>query len=259
MDRGFRNVGVWRLGSPQCSSSATSEPDPAAPNTLSEEVILDMMKCHQKRNLKNDNRGFISADFIFSLVLAAGVSIVLFALTFTFSVAEIAQYVVFSASRAYVAANVDSTKQEELGNSKFDELINNKELAPMLKSVGGHWFVLNNLDLRGGGEGGKTFNDEYAGYEERIPFVGARADFEAKLLSLRIPFLGNTDDEGNGFKAKLTAFLIREPNQKECWDLQIKKRYSSIMDLDNGRYKGSGTTNASSGINDYVPMEDNGC
>lgn len=204
--------------------------------------------------IKN-NRGLVSADFIFSFVVAAGVFVVLFALTFTFSMVEVAQYIVFSASRAHAAAHVDQDQQEQMGKDKFKELIDNKVLASLFKNSS--WFALTNLDLRGGGPKGKTFNDEYSGYNDRIPFIGARADFEAKALNMRVGLLGNTASD-DGYKAKITAFLIREPTQKECMELQIKNRYRAILELDQ-RYKGNGTTNALNHVTEYIPMEDNGC
>lgn len=199
----------------------------------------------------------ISADFIFSFVLAFGLCAVLFVVTFTFAVTEVAQYVVFSASRAHAAAHVDAQTQAKMAQDKFDELLGNQVLAPMFKADG--WFVLNNLDVRSGGYNGKTFDNEYAGYKKRVPFIGVRADFEPRILSIRVPFLGTTNNpSGDGYKAKLTAFLIREPSQKECWDQQIKVRYRAVLELDQ-RYKGSGTVNALSGVEKYFPMEDNGC
>lgn len=200
------------------------------------------------------NRGLISADFIFSLVIAMGLSMVLFVVTFTFAVSEVAQYVVFSASRAHAAGHLDQANQEKMGKDKFDELMANKVFVPLFKESG--WFVLNNLDIRGGGPTNKDFNSEYAGYDKRIPFVGVRADFEPKMLTIRVPFMGTTaNPEGNGYKAKLAAFLIREPTQRECLDLQVKLRYRAILELD-PRYKGLSALN---GVSKYVPSEDNGC
>jgi hypothetical protein len=214
------------------------------------------------RNSIANNCGFISADFIFALVIAMGLSMVLFVMTFTFSVAEVSQYIVFSASRAHAGAHADQTQQEKMGKDKFAELMANKTIAPLFKADG--WFVLNNLDIRGGGTSGKDYNSEYAGYKSsggdygRIPFVGVRADFEPKLLTVRVPFMGTTaNPTGNGYKAKLTAFLIREPSQKECKG-QVDVRYRAILELDQ-RYKGSGTVSALNGVTKYVSMEDNGC
>ena len=216
-----------------------------------------MLRKSQSGKFIRNNRGMLSADFIFSLVLAFGLSAVLFAMTFTFSMAEVSQYVVFSSARAYSAGHLDSAAQEEMGRAKFAELIKNSELAPLLGSPDSPWFHLTGLELKGGNNAGDTFAD-YSGYQGRIPFVGARATFVTKLLTLKLPLLGSTDPEGEGFTAKLTGFLIREPTQDECWNLQIKNRYSAIIELDS-RYAGSGTTNAAGAISKYIPMEDNGC
>lgn len=217
-----------------------------------------MLKKFQAGKFIRNNRGMLSADFIFSLVLAFGLSAVLFAMSFTFSMAEVSQYVVFSAARAYSAGHLDSKDQVEMGRAKFAELLKNSDLAPLLGSADSPWFHLTSLELKGGNNAGDSFS-EYAGYKERIPFVGARAEFVTKLLSLKLPLLGRTDPEGNGFTAKLTAFLIREPTQDECWRLQIKERYKVIMELDSKRYAGSGTTEAANAVGKYIPMEDNGC
>lgn len=207
----------------------------------------------------NNQSGFIFADFIFSLVIAASCCIVLFALTFTFTMVEISQYVVFSASRAHSAAHLDVDQQQKMGNDKFNELIKKPALNTLLNSKDGPWFVLGPIEIRSGGTNGSTFNDDYAGYENRIPFVGARANFTAKLLTLKLPLIGQTNTSGDPLSAKLTAFLIREPTQKECFDDQVKKRYAQIMELEGGRLKGSGTTDAGGKVDSYIPAEDNGC
>lgn len=207
-----------------------------------------------------NSRGMISAEFLFSLVLCAGLCIVLFSLNFTLSMAEVAQYIAYSAARAHAAGHVDQDKQIELGRIKFDQLKNNSILKPLFNNPDGGWFQLGNIEIKGGGTQ-DTFEGDYpsivdASGIKRAPHVGVRFKFTARLLDLKIPFLGNTtDDSGNGgFSANITAFLIREPTQSECWDLQVKPRYSAILDLDS-RYKLLGA----SGENKYVPMEDNGC
>lgn len=206
-----------------------------------------------------NSRGFVSADFIFSLVLAAGLSIVLFALNFTLSMAEVAQYMAFSTARAHAAGHLDQDKQEQMGKDKYQELLNNPELKPIFSAGTETWFQLSAApDIRGGGAGQKSFDDIYPSFNEdsqRIPQVGARFTFSPKLLNIRIAFLGTTaEDPDAGFSTNISALLIREPTQKECWELQIKRRYAAILDLDS-RYKELG----GSGENKYVPMEDNGC
>ncbi|MNJ93519.1 hypothetical protein D3C87_112010 [compost metagenome] len=206
-----------------------------------------------------NSRGMISAEFIFSLVLAAGLCVVLFALTFTLSMAEVAQYIAFSSSRAHSAAHVDQDMQRKMGEDKFKELINNPVLKPLFNNADGGWFQLTNFEIRGGGQEG-NFNDEYkiGSVANRMVYVGVRFDFVAKLLDMKIAFLGSTSDDpgGEGFKAKVTGFLLREPTQKECWDGQILGRYKAILALDS-RYRTLGSRGE--GVYARAPSEDNGC
>ncbi|ASD65274.1 hypothetical protein [Bdellovibrio bacteriovorus] len=201
-----------------------------------------------------NERGMISAEFIFAIVIAAGLCIVFFALNFTLSMAEVAQYIAFSASRAHAAGHIDQDKQEQMAKDKYLSLINNRELKPLFNKPDGGWFVLSpQIDVRGGGESGRTFDSDYRYTEERVPQVGVRFDFTAKLLSLKVAFLGPTNEDDAGFSAKVTAFLIREPTQKECYELQIKRRYEAVLNLDQ-RFKEMARDTAG-----YVPSEDNGC
>lgn len=206
-----------------------------------------------KNTIKND-RGMISAEFIFALVISAGICIVFFALNFTLSMAEVAQYIAFSAARAHAAGHVDQDKQIQMAKDKYQALLNNPVLQPLLNNPDGGWFLLSpQIDVRGGGESGASFDSEYKVSEGRVPQVGVRFDFSPRLLGLRIAFLGSTTEDDAGYSAKITGFLIREPTQKECWDLQIKKRYSAILDLDS-RFRELARDEQA-----YVPMEDNGC
>lgn len=205
------------------------------------------------RTIQNES-GMISAEFIFAIVIAAGLSIVFFALNFTLSMAEVAQYIAFSASRAHAAGHVDQTKQEQMAKDKYLALINNPVLKPLFNKPDGGWFQLSpQIDVRGGGASGRSFDSDYKTAEGRVPQVGVRFDFSPKLLSLKVAFLGSTSEDDEGFSAKVTAFLIREPTQQECWDLQVKRRYESILNLDS-RFKELARDTAA-----YVPTEDNGC
>lgn len=196
----------------------------------------------------------ISAEFIFALVLCVGLCIVLFSLNFTLSMAEVAQYIAFSSARAHAAGHVDQTKQEQLAKDKFNQLINNPVLKPLFNNPDGGWFKLADLEVAGGGPSGQSFNSDYPSEDDRVPQVGVRFGFYPKLLNLKIGFLGSTSEDGEGFSAKLTGLLIREPTQQECWELQVKGRYEAILNLD-PRYKLLGDT----GKSKYIPMEDNGC
>lgn len=201
-----------------------------------------------------NSRGMITGEFLFAIVIAAGLSIVFFALNFTLSMAEVAQYIAFSSSRAHAAGHVDQTKQEQMAKDKYLALLNNPVLKPLFNNPDSGWFQLSSqVDVRGGGPAGRSFNDEYKNEEGRVPQVGVRFDFKPKLLSLKVAFLGSTSEDDAGFNAKITGFLIREPSQKECWDLQVKRRYENIIRLDS-RYQELGGD-----LSGYVPLEDNGC
>lgn len=204
-----------------------------------------------------NSRGIMTAEFIFSITLCAGLCVLLFALNFTLSMAEVAQYIAFSAARAHAAGHLDQDKQEQMAKDKFAELTNHKVLKTFFHAEGANWFKLSDVDVRGGGASQRSFDEVYPTFSEaqRIPQVGVRFTFSPSLLNFKIAFLGSTtEDPDQGFSANISGLLIREPTQKECWELQVKPRYSAILDLDN-RFQ----TLGGSGESKYVPMEDNGC
>lgn len=206
-------------------------------------------------NALRNSKGFLSADFLFSIVIASCLCAVFFSLSFTLSMVEIGQYIAFSVSRAHAAAHKTQEDQEKAAKDKFASLQKNKVLAPLFSNG---WFEIGALDIRGGGPGGKDFGDRYPkpGDGTRgVPQTGIRLNFEAKLLDLKVPLLGPTDPDGNGFKAFLTGLMIREPTTKECRDQIKTQRYKAILNLDK-RFEGIAGTGSQK---DYIPMEDNGC
>ncbi|WP_277576311.1 hypothetical protein [Bdellovibrio svalbardensis] len=217
----------------------------------------------QGRKIIGNSRGIISVDFIFALTLCAGLCIVLFSLTFTLAMAEVGQYITFSTARAASAAHENPEKQALVGKDKFNELINRPVLKDLFAKPDGSWFLLGTTqpgsapkaDIRGGFEG-SDFSNEYSSVNsEEIPLTGARIVFVPRLLNIKIAFLGSTSsDSDTGFSANLTAFMIREPTQAECW-AQIKQRNDAILSLSNTTYKAMGGATSSK----YIPMEDNGC
>lgn len=206
------------------------------------------------RVLRNTG-GFLSADFLFSIVIACGLCAVFFCLTFTLSVIEVGQYIAFSVSRAHAASHKTQEDQERLAKSKFESLKKNKVLGPLFANG---WFEIGNLEVRGGGAEGKDFSDRYPGPADSVrgvPQVGIRLSFEAKVLDIKFPLLGGTDPAGNGFKTLITGLMIREPTAKECRDQIKNDRYRAILELDKRFEKIAGRSSE----RDYIPMEDNGC
>lgn len=199
--------------------------------------------------IKN-NRGMLTAEFLFAFVLCAGMCAVLFALNFTLSMAEVAQYMAFSSSRAYAAAHLDEAKQADLARTKYKELLTNKALKSIFNKGEASWFVLSTPEQL---EISSTGFSDYPKQENRVSAVGVRLKFEPKVLNMRIAFLGSTaEDPDKGFSAYVTSFLTREPTHKECWE-QMKPRYENIIKQGNlGKL-------AQAKVNEYVPLEDNGC
>src|ERR1700761_4302146 len=88
--------------------------------------------------ITNQN-GQMTIDFIFGLVLMAGFAAVLFALSFTLSVSEIAQYITFATARNYYAANFAPQDQVTAAKAKYAALVGNKAIKPLFQ---GTWFSL---------------------------------------------------------------------------------------------------------------------
>lgn len=228
--------------------------------------------------LKN-NSGMLAVDFLFSIILACILCMMLFAMSVTYVSIEVAQYVAFSAARAGAAADVDIDSQKARALYKLTGASRgNSALTPLLPNgpstlkmfFNEEWFSLKLKDQKMGGNsstGGNpsdSYEDEYpkdtfGDSNQFIPQVGLRLSYTAKIMNMRIAFLGGSgNNQGAGFNATITGFINREPTQKECMDLMsTEKRYKKILDLD-PRFQGILSLNS---VPDsaYVVMEDNGC
>lgn len=201
--------------------------------------------------------GVVTMEFIFSLVIAAGLSALLFAVSYTLAIVEVTQYVVYSSARAQLAGNKDPQAQRTAAIDKYKQLTTGK--GAIATVYGTKWFEIGKpdaLDVRGGPSAdGKTFGGDLAGGSDlpnRNWFLGVSTPLTAKIMNFKIPFLGSTnpESEDNSFKTRLNAMLIREPSQKECFDF-FERRRSAFSSLPSGQsfYRAA----------DYIPQEDNGC
>jgi hypothetical protein len=198
----------------------------------------------QKRN--ESQRGFITLDFVFSLVMSLGFVVVLLAISATLSMVEVTQYLTYSISRVYAGAHENQGLQEATAKRKFELLMENRVFSTLF---GGSWFKL----------GEPQFGDFGAEYpnpgEDNDIFVGARLPMDAKILHLRIPFLGPTAEEAGTGKAVLNSYLMREVTGTECRENFNRVRYSKILELranGNSPYQGASGTQAKL-------ITDNGC
>ena len=202
---------------------------------------------------KKGESGQITIDFIFALILTLGFFVLLFTMTFTLSVVEVAQYITFSTARAMSASNKDPTVQVEVARRKYSSLLG--EGSPVRSLFqGGGWYSLSSpseLDIRSGFD--KDFSaDLGAGDDRGHVFTGVSTVFKANVLNLNVPFLGSTSDgEDGAFSTRINTILIRESSQKECLDW-YKARQSALGTLPSGQspYFSS---------EEVLLMEDNGC
>lgn len=221
-----------------------------------------MKQLPSKASKIKNNRGMMTADFIFSLVLAAGISIVLFAMTFTLSMVEVAQYFAFASARTMSGADVSPDQQRQSALSKYDSLIKNRTFSSLFSKSEGSWFQLGDLQV---GIEKDAFRDNYGegdtNYDPRRSFFsGVKFDFTPKLLSLRIAFLGSTTAGGDASQLRTTinAIMLREPTFKECMDEFVNKRYDMIVQMGSSK-ESNRYLSYQRYANDYVPLEDNGC
>ncbi len=177
--------------------------------------------------LRNE-RGILTLDFIFALMIGMGFTIVFFAMTLTLSLVEVTQYISFAVARTSWAAHETRSLQVDIGNKKYDEL----RQRPVFKTIFGQgWFRLparpNFGDLYRG------FNDEYDSNpgEDNATFIGARLRIEAKILELSIPMLGDTKTNPETGVANVQTFLGREVTTTECREQFNEARWTRIRAL----------------------------
>jgi hypothetical protein len=201
-----------------------------------------------------NQKGFITLDFLFAFIICFSLSAVVFAFSITLSVVEIGQYIVFAASRAHSAAHISPEEQAKLGRAKYGSLLQDRVFKPIFSNG---WFSLSSpaqLEIRQGN--GSNFEADYPTAGElpnRKIFQGVRATFNAKMLYMRLPFIGSTSDDERGFSSRIAAIMLRNPSQTECQSF-MEARIDAVWNLESGRasaFKKSATQ--------LIPQEDNGC
>lgn len=198
-----------------------------------------MMNLKEKKNILNNERGNLAIDFIFGMTLTFASMAIFFALSFSLSVTEIAQYVAFATARTYTAAHKDEATQQERANLKYQQLINTGVFKTLLKES--DWFKLHPPVIN-------SSNDQETYFpvsDARDIFVGPKFKFEANMLDMNLPLLGSSSEQG-GFVANINAFIGREPSFSECMVYQISKK--QMMESLGYSFPG-----------DLVVMVDNGC
>lgn len=182
------------------------------------------MKNSAKNLVFSNQSGFITVDFLFAFVLILGFSAVLFALTFTLTVVEVAQYSTFAAARIYLAGHKSETIQRQVAANKFNELTTkNRVFAPLFKNG---WYKVQEEPWIGDIS---NYMSDYATSEFNA-FWGAATTFNAPILQFQIPLFGSTDPNDKGFKTTIGSYLGREPSAQECTAF-AKNRWIGIRAL----------------------------
>ena len=189
----------------------------------------------------SNQKGLIIIDFIFEAVLFSVFVSIIFSFAITFSVVEVLQYVSFASARQYSLAHQTEDIQERRGREKFEQLMANDAIRPMIASG---WFATG--DIRIG-----DFNEELANGNDRgldsANFNGARIPFNAPILYKRLPLLGDTGSGPEAFQAFIQSFTGREPTMEEC-QVFTQQRINGVANL-------YGITNG----DQYAVQNDNGC
>lgn len=211
------------------------------------------MKAAAKTPCIRNQRGLITVDFLFSLVLIVGMTGLLFVLSFSLSIASVTQYITFAAARNFAVAHVDQEAQLIRAQAKYEELLDNPVLKPLYTNG---WFSVDaQVTVGNQMEAVPAFA---AGSDVNL-FWGAGTNFTARILDFNIPFFGSTNPEGDGtgsgFKSYLSSSLGREPTSAECIQFTAQ-RWTAIRKL-----QVSGGTSYSTGTSadGYFPMTDDGC
>ncbi|PWU13673.1 MAG: hypothetical protein C5B49_14430 [Bdellovibrio sp.] len=204
-------------------------------------------------NHRFHERGFIIPDFIFSILLASALGVLMFSVSYSLAVVEITQYVSYSIARAHLAGNKSSAAQKQKAMAKYNSLVNSRSSLSQIYKNG--WFEAARPDIRGGPSAdGQTFNRDLAGGSDKPSrnwFIGVSIPLNIKLLQLQLPLLGDSaPNHPNGFLTHISSMLIREVSEDECRKF-MTSRGDALGQLPSGQqfYRRDA----------YVPLEDNGC
>jgi hypothetical protein len=201
-----------------------------------------------------DQRGQLTVDFIFAIVLVIGFTAMLFVISFSLTVASITQYITFAAARNYVVAHLDEPTQIARGQAKYQELISNKTFKPLYAAG---WFKVSKQAFVG------DQTTQTPGYDQATQgvneFWGVSTTFVATILDFHIPFFGSSNPDGNGdgsgFTTMIGSYLGREPSADECLKFTAQ-RWTAIRNLSvqAGTAYSQGTSTQG-----YFPIADDGC
>jgi hypothetical protein len=193
--------------------------------------------------------GFLTVDFIFSIVLIFGFTAVLFTVCLTMTVASITQYITFASARNFVVGHQNQTAQQARATAKYQDLVQNNVFGPLFKNG---WFKIS-PEPDAIGDITQTIQGYAPTNGDPNLFWGVGTNFTAMILDFRVPFFGSTvgtDSNGkNTFQVFMGSYLGRDVTVDECMAI-INERWTAIQTLNSSYNTAQGT---------YVPNSDSGC
>jgi len=201
----------------------------------------------KKTNILKNSEGILTVDYMFAIVLAMGFMVILFSLSMTLTMVDVVQYMTFSSARVYAVAHDQQSTAKDHALDKFSQLYLDPRVRPLFDKA--KWFEIGEPNI------GDLSDDFPSTNENRNTFYGVSVPFRAKMLDIKIPFYGSTNnrDDGEGFSTEIHSFLGREPSTAECQQNFSAKRLEWLYQYYNDHPA------LRNNLQEYKNITDNGC
>lgn len=186
-----------------------------------------------------NQKGGITLDFIFALVLVLSMTLLLGIFSFSLAIVEGVQYIAFASSRAYYPSHVDVETQRRLAREKVQELTRSSGFSGFIKPD------LFQVTVEGIGDASQIHTRE----DFRDILEGVRLKIVISMLNINIPGLGGTGDEP--YQTFVNSYIGRESTTQECQAF-MQQRFQALL-------QEPGYNSISIQPSSYFAFEDNGC
>lgn len=219
----------------------------------------------RKNTLKNQS-GFMTAEFLFAFTMVIGSGIIIFALTFSLTTIEIAQYIVWSSARSYAVGHASLAEATTAAENKYKNLT---AAFPLLTGNGSDspWFRMPTVndrpefdvgDLSRYMGKGEIDPENKIDLEARHPWYGVQSSIDLILFKgLQVPFLGRITETPDEFIFPVRGLLLRHPSIEECQTFFTNKYKEGIKRINGENW--NNLVQDASDVSAYYPIEDNGC
>ena len=206
--------------------------------------------------LITEQKGTLTLQFLFGFLIMIAFMVGFGAFTLVLTLSEVTQYITFSSSRQLFLSHQNVEVQRQMAQDKFENLKNHNVLKAFYGGPKPFVGIAEKLE-----EDNVGVHPEYKtqgdGNEVNF-FYGVWTVFNAKILNLRLPFLGDTSgDNPDFFSANIGSYIGREPSVEEC-QAQSKKRWEWILEL-HGNMPGVDINATKTSYSGVDGLWDNGC